>query len=701
MTFLNPLVLFGLAAASIPILLHLLNLRKLKTIEFSTLRFLKELQKSKIRKLKLRQIILLILRTLIIISIVLAFARPTIEGSISGFENYAKTSAVILIDNSFSMDVSDELGNRFNQAKNVARDIMKGLKEGDEAVIIPMASSDDKQRYSFTRNLTLLRAELNKIRVDNTVSDLDKSLRLASLLIDDASNINKEIFIISDCQKNILQGQINDSSVILNGKAGIFVVSIGGKAKTEIENLSIDSVNVISRIFQVEKPVEVEARIRNGSSKSIPSVIAGMIFNKERVAQRSADIKGSESRNISLVASPKSPGVYSSLVEIESDALDWDNKRYFGFYIPDMPAIALVGDRDKSKFIELAIKSSQSANAQSNLKQFDANSFPGINLNDFNLVICTTSLPKESDYQRLQQFVYNGGSALIFADDPERNQNLPPFLKNLGFGGISYSSFILKQPGSFTNVDKIHPMFEGVFKGSTDSKSIIESPKIFRALPASGGQKLIEMQGGGFLSEVRYGEGKAIYCAVSPSDSWSTFTLTGLFPAIIYRSMVYLSSVEGLGTSVEAGKAYNLVLPKRFASSGNFRIVDPNGTEFYKQAAVLPTGCIISFDPFRTLGVYTVYTPGNKIASIISVNPQSSESVLIAYEPGDLEKSLRKKVGDEVAINYIYDPNNITGKILRARIGTELWQLFILLALLFAAAEMIIERNSKAETEGH
>jgi hypothetical protein len=52
MIFLNPAILFGLLAASIPILIHLLNLRKLKKIEFSTLTFLKELQKIRIRKVK-------------------------------------------------------------------------------------------------------------------------------------------------------------------------------------------------------------------------------------------------------------------------------------------------------------------------------------------------------------------------------------------------------------------------------------------------------------------------------------------------------------------------------------------------------------------------------------------------------------------------------------------------------------------------
>ncbi|PJC60395.1 MAG: hypothetical protein CO025_03290, partial [Ignavibacteria bacterium CG_4_9_14_0_2_um_filter_37_13] len=49
MTFLNPAILFGLLAATIPVLIHLFNLRKLKKVEFSTLIFLKELQKNKIR----------------------------------------------------------------------------------------------------------------------------------------------------------------------------------------------------------------------------------------------------------------------------------------------------------------------------------------------------------------------------------------------------------------------------------------------------------------------------------------------------------------------------------------------------------------------------------------------------------------------------------------------------------------------------
>ena len=101
MTFLNPLILTGLLAISIPIIIHLLNLSKVRKVEFSTLRFLKELQKSKMKRIKLRQLLLLALRIMTIIFLVLAFADPVLKSS-SG--NYAgKSSAVVIFDNSLCM----------------------------------------------------------------------------------------------------------------------------------------------------------------------------------------------------------------------------------------------------------------------------------------------------------------------------------------------------------------------------------------------------------------------------------------------------------------------------------------------------------------------------------------------------------------------------------------------------------------------
>jgi len=132
MVFLNPSILIGLLAASIPILIHILNFRKLKKVEFSTLDFLKELQKSKIKKIKIKQWLLLLLRTLIIIFLVLAFARPTLESTLfNGTTSTAKSSVAFIIDNSFSMSFIKDKGSVFNKSKTEAKKIISQMQDGD------------------------------------------------------------------------------------------------------------------------------------------------------------------------------------------------------------------------------------------------------------------------------------------------------------------------------------------------------------------------------------------------------------------------------------------------------------------------------------------------------------------------------------------------------------------------------------------
>ena len=80
MSFLTPFFLWLLPLMAIPLIIHLLNRRNLVTIDFSTLRFLKLLEKESIRKLQILQILLLILRTIIILFVVFMITRPVIKG---------------------------------------------------------------------------------------------------------------------------------------------------------------------------------------------------------------------------------------------------------------------------------------------------------------------------------------------------------------------------------------------------------------------------------------------------------------------------------------------------------------------------------------------------------------------------------------------------------------------------------------------
>ena len=103
MNFLNPLPFFLWFIPLIPLLIFLINRRKHNLVEFSSIRFLMNLKKREINKLRLINIILLIIRTLILIIILLIIMRPEIENiNIPSDISDSKISNIILIDDSFS-----------------------------------------------------------------------------------------------------------------------------------------------------------------------------------------------------------------------------------------------------------------------------------------------------------------------------------------------------------------------------------------------------------------------------------------------------------------------------------------------------------------------------------------------------------------------------------------------------------------------
>ncbi len=696
MNFLNPFILFGLFAASIPVLLHLLNLRKLKTVEFSTLRFIKELQKTKIRKLKLKQIILLILRTLIIIFAVLAFARPTIQGRLPFIESYAKTSAVILIDNSFSIDVSDERGNRLKQSKQAAKEIISALKDGDEIAILETANIKNREQYSFTRNFDLINEAIDKITIRNNKSNLETSLKLASQMLENAKNINKELFVISDFQTNVLDKN-SDSTKIFAEDIGLYILPIGMDSKADIQNLSIDSINVISKIFQINRLVEAEVSIRNNGKSTASAVVISMQFNNQKVAQRSLDIPAGEVRTISIAANATTTGAISATVQLESDALDIDNTASYGFIIPETPKIAIVGNDNQRKFASSLLKTVLVNDYNTNIKEVNSGTFSSIDLNSMDVVLIFDDI-NNSDLLRLNQYVANGGSAFIFANDLNP-VNLNTTLNKFGFGNSEERIYKTNLPARISEIDKMHPLFEGVFLGETESKKNIESPEILKAYPVKSGQGIIKMNDGNFLAESRIGQGKVLYCAVSPVLNWSNLPISSLFPVLIYRGITYLTATESSSMMAILGTPITLNIPKKYKNIDNLKIVDPKGNEFFKSPAILPSGALLQLDDLEMPGVYNIYNANNKIVSQVSVNLLNTESVLTPIIKDDLVKYLKDKSVVDISPEFIEDYTTVNKSIKRSRSGTELWQLFLILALVCAVAEMIVQKASKNDLE--
>lgn len=696
MNFLNPLILIGLVAAGIPLLLHLLNLRKLKTVDFSTLKFIKELQKTKIRKLKLKQILLLILRTLIIIFAVLAFARPTIEGSFPFIETYAKSSVVIIVDNSFSMDISDEYGNRLNQAKNAVRSILKNSNEGDEIAIFEMSNNQFDVLKRFATSTELIESGLNDIKISFNPANLDNGLKFAQIVLEDAKNLNKEIFIISDFQSNIFQTAEFDSIALKDPSISVFLIPIGANSKASMNNLSVDSLNMISSIFIPNRPIEVEAFIRNSSNADIKGAVVSMMYNEQRVAQRAVDIAAGTSASVTIAAPPQTRGPVKATLMTESDVLDYDNTNYFGFHIPESPKILIAGNPEDVFFIESVLRASDPSN-ETTLTIVSPQLFASQNLPSFDLLVIAGGDYTQSNFDRIVQYIQNGGSALVFPVNVTNISEMSYFTAKLGLGSSEELKFEAKNPGTFTIVESSHPIFDNVFKKDEGSAKGVESPKIYRTVKVNGGRTIIKSTDGVFLVENEVGDGKVYYYSVKPTTQWSDFPFVGIFPALIHRSVILLTSSSDKAIETIIGKPANVIIPKRFAGTNRFRIVDPNGNDFFREVANLPSGTVLSLDNLTEKGIYQVFDEKGNFITQLAVNHNSTESEIYTIDLAIASEEVKIRLHSDNKLNVIENTDEIEKGLYQARVGTELWQLFLILTLITAVIEMVVSRVARNE----
>lgn len=333
----------------------------------------------------------------------------------------------------------------------------------------------------------------------------------------------------------------------------------------------------------------------------------------------------------------------------------------------------------------------------SKVSRYAAAQLASVDLSQFDMAVVSDGTYSSSDFALLKQYVTNGGSVLIFANT---SPALITALADLGFGNTKLTNYSAAAPNRFTVTDKIHPLFDGVFKIDNDSRSVIESPLIYKAVAAQGGQSIIGMGGGSFLAESIIGDGRVLYCAVAPSLEWSNFPVTGIFPAILTRSVAFLGSHPELSYNFELGNSVNIMIQKKYATGDNFRVIDPSGNEFLRQAVLLPSGAMLDFNDMNLPGLYTIYNSNNVAVALVALNLQKSESDFTRYNQAELLEKLEQRIdrgASNAEVSVLSSADNISSNIKRIRTGTELWRPLVLLALLLAVVEIFAQRSAKVE----
>ncbi len=198
MTFLHPWALVGLVAAAIPALLHLLQRRVPPEADFPPLRYLTEAERQSARRLKLRHLLLLILRTALILVIVLAAARPLVRAPASAAAVHEPTALVVILDDSPSSGLVVDGHPVLERLKATARGSLSRATAADHVWLLLA----DGVARAGSRDALL--ATVDSSRVSPYRLDLTAAVRAAILLVDAEPLPGREVHIVSDLQRTAL-----------------------------------------------------------------------------------------------------------------------------------------------------------------------------------------------------------------------------------------------------------------------------------------------------------------------------------------------------------------------------------------------------------------------------------------------------------------------------------------------------------------
>ncbi len=682
MTFLSPAILWGLFAASIPIIIHLFSLTKTKNIEFSSIRFLEEMKHESIRNLQLKQWLLVLLRTLIIASLVLMLARPTTEGFVSSWlQSDVDSKAVIIMDNSASMGLEHENGTLLDNAKIQAKSLIRELDEDTHIDIfqtnpfqlIYSGSQDRAQRISQS---------INAIEQTLVYDDLWGVIR-TSLENADESKINKECFIFSDIQihpdtstLNFLQNELQDWKYYFIGQA------------TLNDNIGIYEVLPVSQIKLPDHLMKLNTVVSNEGSIEKRNVPIELYLNEERVGQVVTAFDPYRSKEFLFQAYPGRSGVIRGVMSIPDDDFDYDNIQSFELSIPQQIRCTLIGRSVEDVFLlEEALRSISGENEYIRIERKIMNSIDNLFLEKTDVLILhrPNDLSKQA-LDDIQRFTEKGGGLIWISDimdsplDPTISSSLklPTFVQSMNTNEGSFFQT------SMTQID--HPLFADL----SVRKMAAELPEIFkynRVRPRSNQQMVIKTNTGDpYLLDYRYMGGRIFYFTSPIGLDWNDLAMRGLFVPLIHRMIILLATDEENTMPVYAGSEKVIDIPK-YLLNGSWEVYSPS----LKKTLVIPDyqNERLVIDNTHEIGSYEVYQNGD-LFTAFSTHLDQKERPNKRADGHDVIK----RIGSDRA-QYISPSQHISNVIQDIRYGKALWKNFLILAIVLMLLESIIGRPDR------
>lgn len=679
LSFLNSFFFWGLAAASLPIIIHLIKRNRAIKLPFAAMRFLQAEPNKQHRSQRLKQIILLMMRITALALLALAFARPFLENGDTGtLWGDQPKAVVVMIDNSFSMAKDDHLAQAVEQAKKIVR----SFSPRDHVQVMQFAETTETVGAAESNFSALANLLDDRISLSNAGTNYLQALQAAESALLEAPATYKYVYMISDFQRTAWE-RLNPHWRIQSGiNLNLIPVGDGNAA-----NIAVLDVHV-TKPDKDRRRADVLARVKNfGTETQRVSLVLRM--NNRKTAQRNFTLQPGTEQVVRFrrVAAPA--GYVTGQVTLvgEKGGLMVDNSYFFILETQSRAQILAVDgepDRDLTRdelfFLDRALN--LPGYARFSLIKTTSKKLPQFDFSEYRAVILANvqDLPRAM-VKRLTYYVRSGGGLIIALGD-RTNPNIfnslfqeltPATLNNRAFRSVERENGVI-----LAEVDYQHPIFRLFSDAGQGDLSTAQFYQYFHVEPLSPESVLAAFDDGSpAILERKVGSGKVILLTSSLDSEWNDLPVKAMYLPLLYQTLEYVASQRKGQNSFLVGNSVPL---QRFGV----------GDKEVRQASIkTPAGQGIDldgslFEQTGEPGIYEVWRKGQKQpVAYFAVNVDPKESDLAGLPPEELQAKVAEVTNDEILTASLTVDN--PGVHLEKH--QRLWRFGILLAIFLLVGE--------------
>lgn len=699
MSFLIPQLLWALPAAALPLIIHLLSRANTRVVDFSTLIFLRKMEHESIRRLRLHQWLVILLRTLIILVLLLLLARPVVKGYFQGWMgDTASTLSVVVIDDSFSMSGEVRRTGQPRQqgrAAAILTELFQNLADqSSRGQVVIFRATDARTLYDGpAANLPKV-AELASLfrpryRRDNLQAVLDS---LGAPAFQDNARLyaNREMVLISDFQVH-QQGALRQLGSDMTTWADwhFFLMPV----TSQNQNLAVIDANVKTTIPLIGELMDVTVTVRNTGDDPQRNIPVQIVLNDVRSGQLVVDLNGGEQKTFTFQVAPTIAGHQQGYAAIERDQRPGDNRFYFHTFIPEEVRVLLIepSDLDPS-FPGLALDALASETPHIQLQVVNPTDITW-EPQDHNVIVLNNlaGIPRLLS-RRLTAFMDGAGSLIVIpGPDREHGQALGSLIEQLDLPPAELAPQGLGSPLPLDNQALKISLFSQAFARERELDALPRTSMIYPIHPRGLDEVVLRVEGNHpLLTRTSSGTGTVFLFSLPFNLQWTDMPIRGSFIPLWHR-LIYWRPTSSVLADVRIGDRPVLAVTPR-QSTQSMTLTAPNKV----------TSLIIPDMRTRTITLRNLQEPGiYALSSTVSRQPNNSPALDqgAKFRVNIPQEELSAGYLNPTALASLFGPDqafilaaggSVVEHIQQARFGKELWRPLLYLLIILLILEFII-----------